>query len=126
ELPDGLVANPTAAELCQQKEFNGEGRRPAITCPAASQIALVELTSAKLPPFISPLYDLQPSPGVPAEFGFILAGSAIHVLGGVNRSFHLTARSKELLTKFAIPSLRVGLWGNPSDDRWDPFRVGGG
>jgi Domain of unknown function DUF11 len=126
ELPEGLVANPTAAERCLQAEFNGEARRPPVKCKATSQIGRVEISSAKVSPFISPLYDLKPAPGVPAEFGFILAGSAVHVVGGIDSSFHLTAESRELLTKFKIPSVRVELWGHPTDPRFRRFLIGQG
>ena len=126
ELPDGLVANPTVAQRCLQREFNGEGRTPAISCPAASQVGRLELDLRGVPPFISVLYDLKPRPGAPAEFGFILAGSAVHIAGGVDGSFHLTAQSSEILQKFEILGIRAELWGNPSDPRWDRFRFGEG
>jgi hypothetical protein len=122
ELPDGLAANPTAAERCLQREFNGEAHQPAVTCRAPSQVGRVEIDILGVSPFISPLYDLQPAAGLPAEFGFILAGSAIHVAGGLDSSFHLTAKSREILAKFPFPSLRVELWGYPSDPRFDRLR----
>jgi hypothetical protein len=49
-----------------------------------------------------------------------------HVLGGLGSNFHLTAESRDLLTKFSIVGLDAFLWGVPSDPAHDPLRFGKG
>lgn len=122
-LPEGLVVNPQASNVkCLKAEFEGgEG-----SCPAASQVGVVhfDLLDA-IEDSATPLYNLQPEFGAPAEFGFNISGPGIIIRGGLSGGFDLTATSSELLTRYAIDGVRVQLWGVPSDPRHDRLRATG-
>jgi hypothetical protein len=126
ELPQGLVANPLATARCSRFEFEGETRFPSLNCSAQSQVGLVNLDFLGLEPLGAVLYNLVPEPGVPAEFGFGILNTNVRIRGGVDNSFHLTAQSREILSRFPIAGVKAELWGNPSDPRHDRSRRGQG
>jgi hypothetical protein len=121
DLPGGLVVNPSAVPVrCTTPELEFS------QCPVESQVGVVEaeLTLANRAPY--ELYSMVPPPGHPAEFAFNYkpGGVIIHILGGLNGDFHLTAESTELLTHFALLGVDTFLWGVPSDPGHDTFRRG--
>jgi hypothetical protein len=121
-LPEGLVVNPTAVPVrCTTVQVSiGE-------CPVESQVGVVETEIASIGRGPYPLYSIVPPPGHPAELAYNYAGDAvIHILGGVDGSFHLTAESSDLLTHFPIVGVDAFLWGNPSDPGHDALRKGVG
>ena len=130
-MPAGLVVDPLAAgERCTLAEFQSDTAPTSagnVGCPAASQVGLVNFSVLHgLEGLISPLIDMVPPPGVPAEFAFGVDGTIVHIRGGLDGGFHLTAGSEELLSKYPIPGLKVSLWGDPSDPRHDVLRHGEG
>jgi hypothetical protein len=99
DLPMGLVGNPTTAPQCPLVALTGVPH--SVGCPANSQIGEVTFYRADLqggiessvmltqPDFlggVSPLYNLVPEHGYPAEFGFTYAGHALHLYAGVVRT----------------------------------------
>jgi hypothetical protein len=130
-LPSGFVVNPQApAKLCTEAELQtrekggiGEGG-----CPPESQVGLVSVqTQITGPePVTLSLYAMQPAFGTPAEFAFTILGVIVHVQGSVDGSFRLTAKSSEILAKFAVLGVRAVLWGNIADSRHDRQRAGKG
>ena len=79
DLPLGLAADALAATRCPQADIAyGHGK---LRCPASSRVGdvLVNLdgsvrSSLAPEPEVSPLYDIQPEPGYPAEFATDLFG----------------------------------------------------
>lgn len=71
DIPPGLSTNPQAVlPKCTETQFN------AGVCPAESLVGVDEVTAfvvaTKFGPLSLPIYNLEPPPGVPAEFGFNL------------------------------------------------------
>jgi hypothetical protein len=128
ELPQGLVINPTAtAKRCTQAEANETSSSfPIKYCPEQSQVGLAYIG---IPGFlqhgVAPVYNMVPPPGAPAALMFELENTTIMVIGGLSGGFHLTAGSRELITKFGVAELSLTLWGVPSDPRFDRWREGG-
>jgi len=123
DLPDGLVVNPSAVPMrCTSPELAVGG------CPVESQVGVVEIEIAGIGRGPYPLYSMVPPAGHPAElaFNYRIGGVIIHILGGLNGDFHLTAESTELLTHFPIVGVDSFLWGIPSDPGHDPLRYGQG
>jgi len=128
ELPQGLVVNPQASQkLCEpQVLMYSQTTDPQRTCPPESQVGLAYLVQEGfLYHTPSPLYNMTPAPGMPAELAFELANAIVVVRGGLNGGFRLTAGSTELLSKYRITEAAFSLWGVPSDSRHDFQRVGG-
>lgn len=122
-LPNGVVVNPQATgSRCTESALISE------TCPPESQAGelyvLFSNFSQREAAAIE-LYNMVPPPGTPAEFGFNILGTTIHVQGGLSGDFHLTATSSDILAKLGILNLQATLWGSPSDESHDGQRRGG-
>ncbi len=126
ELPHGIVINPTAIAQCKESELDS-----ATSCPAASQVGVVYLTLSIDFGFgqaagLTPLYNMVPPAGSPAELAFEVSfeGTAVHLLGNVSSdgTFTLTASSKEILARITIGGIHTTLWGVPSDESHDNQR----
>jgi hypothetical protein len=130
-LPRGLVVNPQApTKLCSEAELVSltEGLVGVHGCPAASQVGQIRIwtqVSGVVPLGLS-LYDMKPPPGVAAELGFNILGVVVHIDGGVDGTFHLTAGSSNILAKYSVMGIQAYLWGNPADPRHDAERHGKG
>jgi hypothetical protein len=121
-LPSGLVVNPTAVPVrCTAAEI------ALSECPPASQVGVVETEIASIGRGPYPLFSMATPPGHPAELAYNYAGDAvIHILGGLDGDFRLSAESVDILSHFPILAVDTFLWGVPSDPGHDPFRRGGG
>jgi hypothetical protein len=131
ELPRGLAVNPQAPKkLCTEGEILTltEAAVGVFGCPAASQVGYLAVTTQIEGPIPSefPLYDMQPPPGVPAEFAFNILGTIVHIQGDLDGKFHLTAGSSSILARYPVLGIQAYLWGNPGDHRHDRERRGRG
>ena len=89
DLPLGLVGNPQSAPQCPLKDLEVDSTGTFAQCPADTKVGEITLSepegfaSSLFPPLrgggvlitsISPLYNMVPESGHPAEFGFDYAG----------------------------------------------------
>jgi uncharacterized repeat protein (TIGR01451 family) len=137
-LPEGFIGNPQAVvgaganeHLCSQKEFTeglpGGPNGTGATCKPAAQVgsALVYLKAfageQAIPKRVG-VYDLQPPPGVPAEFGFIFANVPVridaHVIRepGANGTYRVTVLSPDINEAYKLFGVSLTLWGVPSSE----------
>ena len=124
-LPRGLVVNPQAPTVrCAEDELAAQDPLGEGGCPAASQIGQITvMTVVGAPgPKRSPLYAMQPPPGVAAEFGFYILGALIHIQGDLDGDFHLTGASRDILAKYVVLGIQVELWGDPAAPGHDEVR----
>jgi hypothetical protein len=119
-LPGGLVVNPTAVPVrCTAAEIS------LSECPPASQVGVVETEIASIGRGPYPLFSMVTPPGHPAELAYNYAGDAvIHILGGLDGDFRLSAESVDILSHFPILAVDTFLWGVPSDPGHDALRRG--
>ncbi len=132
DLPQGLVANPTATSVrCTEAELlSGSGTEPG--CPDASQVGVIssvtEITGPQLTQ--SALYNMVPVTGVPATLAFnaVNSGIFIHIQGGLrsdgNYGIKATTADIPALTVHPIESVQAQLWGDPSSESYDQIRGG--
>jgi hypothetical protein len=128
KLPQGFVVNPQAVtERCKESELAAT-EIPGGGCGAASQVGQVLLNTVVFgsATLRLPLYDMEPPPGVAAEFGIYELGTRIHIQGGLDGDFHLTGGSSEILAKYSVRGIRVELWGDPGAVGHDRVREGNG
>lgn len=124
-LPPGVVVNPQVTPKCTERQLE---QAPS-ACPPASAVGTVQVTVG-LNPFAtgqtSALYNMVPSPGVPAEFAFDASGlgTFVHLRGEVRtgKDYGLSASASEILQYGNVLGASVTLWGNPSDPSHDPQR----
>jgi uncharacterized repeat protein (TIGR01451 family) len=132
KLAPGMVVSPTATPVrCTEAELedtvNAAGDNG---CPDASAVGIARPTVGfggyANPILATPIYNMVPSPGTPAELGFNAAGLGlfVHLLGGVDAAgnYQLTADVKDVPQFGILSGAYVDLWGDPSDPSHDNQR----
>ena len=131
ELPPGFVGNPEATPRCTYQEFTqGEG---ADSCPddtavgaeTSYTIAGGSTVEEKVRSVSSPVYNIEPSPGIPAELGFKVKGIVPILLDASVRTggdYGLTFNAPNINEAAEIYGDRVTIWGVPADPSHDSLR----
>jgi hypothetical protein len=130
EFPPGLVANPTAVPRCSSADFlTGESQA---NCPDTTAVGIAEVMAASLPVTppgaeqfqTQPVYNLIPSPGTVAKFGFYVVGVPITVEALVNDKppYNAIARVTNVAQAALFFRARTTLWGNPASPLHDAER----
>jgi hypothetical protein len=126
-LPPGLIGNPTPFPECSLAQFF---HKPQPTCSNQSVVGVAEVTFDEpgvldLEKISVPVYNVEPRPGEPARFGFLVTNidpvfvdSAVrsgqdYGIMGVTRSIPQTA---------ALISSEVTFWGVPGEASHDASR----
>jgi hypothetical protein len=128
-LPPGIIGNPTAVPRCTRQQFDGEiSEKPS--CPAATQVG-VDQTVVQGLPVAFKVYNLVPPPGVAAQFGFDLQGTAVFLNAGVRTGGPDALSSDYGISEHvnAIPQTAVDynmttIWGVPGEETHDAQREG--
>ena len=129
-LPPGVVGDPHAVPQCSREQFySGE----AETCPPETQVG-VDSAGIQPRPGIgwgefrirTPVYNLVPPPGVPAEFGFSVLGVNVLVDFSVRSGtdYGITGTASNLGLRPVFNSMT--LWGTPGEETHDLERCGAG
>lgn len=126
-LPPGMVGNPTAVPRCEPRQFLTSGYQG---CPADTQVGVVELVfyaSEDTQHALVPVYNVQPSPGQPAELGF-----SVSTVGHVPMLFHtrplpgggyaLVSLSSQITQFIDVRALALTIWGDPAEESHTPQR----
>jgi hypothetical protein len=116
-LPAGLVGNPQVIPQCTSKEFNTVLARFINACPAETAIGIAKVNISKLGTATVPLFNLVPSVGEPARFGFrvvsvpVILDTAVRTGGdyGVVVSVNNISQLEGFLGS------QVTFWGVPAD-----------
>jgi hypothetical protein len=131
ELPRGMVGDPAASPvLCTEAELVGEEG-----CPDGSQLGVTDVTTLALKTgingfFTSPLYNMVPPPGYPAEIATEIGGIGIfvHVLVEVRSAdqYRIEAEVRDAIAFGQQPifAAQSQIWGDPSASAHDHFRGG--
>jgi hypothetical protein len=133
DLPQGFTGNATVATKCSPRQFVtppegvGQEANPA-TCPASSQVGTVLPTLAVGPICCitvqtNPVYQLEPPPGVAAQFGFKIGSSTIFLDAGVRPDdYGLRAKIHNVSQAITVVGGSFTLWGVPADPAHDSER----
>jgi hypothetical protein len=135
QLPPGLVGNPTAAARCSIQKFNASrGLSPPGTgasynvneCPDGSAIGLVAVQQIEGAGGMvsAALYNLVPPPGMPALFGFHVAGAYFYIDTSVRTGadYGITASLHNITEIKRITAAAVTIWGTPAAASHDKLR----
>ncbi len=127
KLPPGLVGNPTPLPQCSGADFSALEPEGSNGCPLDTAIGVVTTTLGVLGQrlFITtPIYNLVPSTGEPARFGFTIHGAPIVLDTSIRTGgdYGVTVSSNNISELVALLSSRLTFWGVPGDPRHDPAR----
>jgi hypothetical protein len=138
-LPPGLVGNPTAVPTCSQAAMDTPADGADGDCPTDTQVGVadVDIVGPTGPEFVeAPIYNLAAPAGMPAEFGFSVLTSVIHIdfslqpdstaVGG----YTLDATINGTNAGAPVLSATILVWGDPAggthdDARFEPGASGG-
>jgi hypothetical protein len=129
DLPAGLIGNPTPFPQCSQADFAQRilyfiNACPNDTAVGVATITFDEPTTLKFATYGVPLFNLKPSPGEPARFGFDLAAT-LNVLDTSVRTgggYNVVVEDKNITELANFVAARVTFWGVPGDPAHDSSR----
>ena len=127
ELPPGLIGNPSVLAQCSDRNFSAQ------ECPSDTAIGVAVSTYTE--PLIlgrviepSPLYNLTPSIGEPARFGFnvvtgqgpvpVILNTAVRTGG----NYGVVVSVDDITQLVSFLGSQVTFWGIPGDSRHDRSR----
>jgi hypothetical protein len=131
ELPPGLVVDPLAVPLCGAQEFatvNSGTGEDGCPNPSAIGVLAVEnvtpLTLAERKVSVYPIYNLAPSQGSPALFGFRVANVAVYLTPSIRTGsdYGLTVAMPGIPQDVHVLGGTVTFWGVPAESAHDKER----
>ncbi len=132
-LPAGLVGDPSAvpvrctpAQLATFPAPGAHGNEQVAACPPESQVGVVRLKGNS--PYLAPIYDMIPQPGVPAAFGFDVQGVAVLLSASIRNAgdYGVTVSSLDSSETLAFSGATLTFWGVPADPSHNGERAGCG
>jgi hypothetical protein len=129
DLPPGLIGNPTPFPQCSQADFAKELGEGVDGCPNDTAVGVAVITFDEplysgAVTFPAPLFNLKPSPGEPARFGFEIVGT-LNVLDTSVRTgggYNVVVEDKNITQLVNFIAARVTFWGVPGDPAHDSAR----
>jgi len=135
ELPPGLAGNPTSIKSCTIQEFNTLHGVFSTTrnfnaflndCPDGSAVGMVMLqglegAGALIP---TPIYNLVPPKGMPAQLGFQIVGAPVYIDTKVRSAddYGFTGIVRDITQAKRVTAARTVIWGTPADASHDTMR----
>jgi len=129
DLPAGLIGNPTPFPQCSQTDFAAQGPQWIDFCPNNTAVGVAVITfnepyALGLVSVAAPLFNLKPSAGEPARFGFSLLRT-LNVLDTSVRTgggYNVVVEDKNITELPNFIAARVTFWGVPGDPAHDSSR----
>jgi hypothetical protein len=141
DLPPGLVGNGSVLPQCRLRELthvmhDGSGSSPLTDCAPASQVGVIRVRAPyaelgegfEVEPFRqdlpTPLFNMVPSHGSPATFGFQYFGVPVLLHAKLNPAgdYNIAIVASELPGGLAVQGNDVEFWGSPSASSHDAER----
>jgi hypothetical protein len=135
KLPAGLIGNPTSFPRCTLAQFNtlSHSQTGLNECPANTAIGAAIITINNAPvshsghgadTFTVPVFNVEPSLGEPARFGFELARAPVFLDTAVRTGgdYGVTVNVNNITQTAAFIKSEVMFWGVPGDSRHDQQR----
>ena len=126
DLPAGFVGNPQALPSCTRAEFAttdriGNGLVP--DCPPASQVGVVRVQATSGIDFQTPIFNMSPPPGKPAQFGFQIFTFQIFADATVRPGDQgITVNFRNINQTLGLRESTFTMWGLPTSPVHDPQR----
>ena len=121
-LPAGVIVNPQATEAkCTDAEIES-----ATECPNSTAVGEVVVHTNAFPAAPSPVFNMVPQPGAPAElaFNFASTGAIVRIVGNVRTGsdYGIDAKLEGITQKVALYGVTLQLWGDPTSESHDKQR----
>jgi hypothetical protein len=118
-LPPGFIGNPQSIPTCPRQEFEGSSPH----CSGDTQVGILRANVFGFGEIQSPLYNLTPPPGSPAQLGFALFQFTPLQDASVDseHGYGLVVAAPNV--PLPVTHATETIWGNPSDASHDPDRV---
>ena len=124
ELPPGLIEDPGAVPKCSQAAFNTPRESPfeesqsGESCPEATQIGVVAVHTSYGGSSTRTfgVFNLQPPPGSPSQFGFAPYGDPITLTPHVRQAegeYGLTLNLSDFSQRLDLYGFQLTIWGAP-------------
>jgi hypothetical protein len=125
-LPPGLIGNPVPFPQCTDAQFSTLGELVNI-CPANTAVGVATVTIYEfgtLVPITVPVFNLKPSPGEPAKFGFtaLVANVTLDTSVRTGGDYGVTVSVSNITQISAFVGSQVTFWGVPGDPIHDSAR----
>jgi hypothetical protein len=130
--PPGLVGNPTAVPRCPLGQFLATVKQPdegVSACPPQTAVGIARIEFAAIGDVgfndrAFPLFNLEPSLGEPARFGFRVLGTPVMLDTSVRSGgdYGITVTTSNIPQTVGFLSSQVTVWGVPGDPRHDNER----
>jgi hypothetical protein len=130
-LPPGLVGNPTPFAQCSIGTFLSkpqnywEGECPVQTVVGVARVDITVRGGGGFSGWIdAPLFNLEPSYGEPARFGFMLPGTPVYLNTAVRAGgdYGVTVNVINISEAADLAASEVTFWGVPGDARHNTSR----
>lgn len=125
EIPTGMIINPAAQPLCTAAQFHTPRLSPFApsrsgeSCPDSSQLGTVAVKTSRGERTFG-LFNLNPPPGIAAQFGFSPFESPIAIDVELNAnpdgSYSLVLEAENIPQSLDLYDLELALWGTPWAD----------
>ncbi len=133
KLPPGLIGNPTPFPQCPIAKFTTHPTAQANErnlCPDDTAVGVASVTvvgggsKTSVGTYTVPLFNLTPSVGEPARFGFFVVSDPVYLDTSVRSGsdYGVTVSVPNISELVNTLSSRVTFWGVPGDPRHDPVR----
>ncbi len=125
KLPPGLIGSPLATPRCAIEVFDRAKVGQPSECPEGTAVGRAAVQIAGLPYALHvPVYNLPPSHGEPALFGFRVLSATILLKAGLLTGPEPAVTISSLESSQALPivNTEVILWGVPADPAHDGER----
>jgi hypothetical protein len=122
EQPAGLIENPSAVSRCIPARFSTPRSSPfeaslsGESCPALSQVGVVEVRSSAGSARTFGVFNLVPPPGFPAQIGFSPFGVPIVLtprIRDLDGGYGTTLQLRNLSQRIDLRGLTLTIWGSP-------------
>jgi hypothetical protein len=129
DLPAGLIGNPEVIPRCTSEEFDELGENDINGCPAETAIGVAHVYLGDVhygaeTLGVVPLFNLVPSVGEPAKFGFSILHVPIILDTSVRTGgdYGIVVSVNNISQVFSVLGSQVTFWGVPQDPRHNSVR----
>ena len=119
DLPAGLVGNPQNMPQCTNDQLTGGVPGG---CPANTQVGVTVLKTGLGLNLTTPVFNMEPPAGQPAQFGFIALIPPVYINASVRNDGGLSVTIPNISQALPLTGTSLTFWGVPGDPAHDVDR----